>query len=211
MIVGMSRKASCQASCEFALMGVARVRQDSCKFALMGVAWVCQGSCKFVLMGVARICSGIHGVRVTPKALLWRWILTPTVHISVCTFTACHICRCLSPTRLGRTSVHASGNTINPLMIFMTTQEPSNWRLKYDSHAGPPLTLDWIWAVGHHTTNVHVDPSGKCPLEQTRLWYPICQGGCTSLQNKGGPFRTFSGGCTLKYAQIFKVVVKTLF
>jgi len=37
---------------------------------------------------------------------------------------------------------------------FMITQEQTNQNKWTDSHAGPPLNLDWIWAARHQTPSV---------------------------------------------------------
>ena len=86
-----------------------------------------------------------------------------------------------SGARLGGTSAHEEPPPAIPLMIFMTIG--GEWT---GSHAGLPLNLDWVWAVGHHTPSVCMfswRPKCQIPVlgHRSSLWIslnPICQGGC---------------------------------
>jgi len=70
--------------------------------------------------------------------------------------------------RLGGTSAYGKSPLAIPLIIFITSQEPSNWGSKCDPLAGPPLNL-----VEHsgksHTTSVHVVLITQVPNAHLRL------------------------------------------
>ena len=64
---------------------------------------------------------------------------------------------CSSGARLSGTSAHGETSLAILLMIFMTTGSKAiggQGRYWTDSYAGPPLNLDWIWAVEHHKPSV---------------------------------------------------------
>ena len=69
------------------------------------------------------------------------WLLSPTINVCVHSALTCHVCRCSYTIRssgvgLGGTRAHGEPPLAIPLMIFMTTQEKSNWGSKW--------TMDWF-------------------------------------------------------------------
>ena len=107
----------------------------------------------------------------------------------LCTFSTCHILGCSAPTTFAPLGPDLGGQVHmeSPLGQNCSWQPRSlviggqsgEWT---DSHAGPPLQLDWTGTS--HTIRVHVFLSAKCPLwgHQSGLWIslnPKHQGGCT--------------------------------
>ena len=116
-------------------------------------------------------------------------------------FGTCHVRRCSSPTafaplgaRLGGTSAPGESSLAMPLMIFMTTQEPSNWGSKwildwFPWRTSPKLGLD-LSSDPSHTISVHVFLNTWVPnarLRSTEQHQPQYAKGVTP------PSTTFSG------------------
>ena len=108
-----------------------------------------------------------------------------------------------------------SSNTINDIHDHPEAKQLGGQSRDWtDSHAGPPLNLDWIseqWDIKHHRVcTFSWRPECQMPVwgHQSNLWIllnPICWGAVppSSLVPRLSPQPTFSEECTLKFDQIF--------